>query len=421
MTNVVKICNNVNQRLNKHESIRDGGKTMNVSSRLKQLRLARGMSLEELSQKMGGIVTKQALSKYEQGKANPQPRVLTKLSAALGVKAAHLFSEPRISVEFVAYRKCSKLPKKEQTKVENFIKQELEERVRLQELLKPTNGSKLPVHTFQIKSAEDAEKCALDLRKQWSLGTDPIANVTAVLEAHLVHVFSIEASEGFEGLSAIVSNDAKQTVAAAVVTRQNIYGDRQRLNLTHELAHLVLDVPADFGDEEKAAFRFAGAFLAPEEALRREIGAKRTTIGKQEFLLMKQRFGISMGALIFRLRDLDIISEHDYRRSWIYFNKEGWRKKEPGPQLPPEKPQWLRQNVYRLLSEGMMDKKTAATLLGEKVKMETTPTLSRQRALMKLPMEKRREIMKAQAEKAADMYEKDKGWKEWSAGDIVEH
>ena len=35
--------------------------------RLKQLRLARGLSLDELAAAMGGIVTKQALSKYELG------------------------------------------------------------------------------------------------------------------------------------------------------------------------------------------------------------------------------------------------------------------------------------------------------------------------------------------------------------------
>ncbi len=395
---------------------------MNVSSRLKQLRLARGMSLEELSRKMGGIVTKQALSKYEQGKAKPTPRVLTKLAAALGVKAAHLFSEPKVFVEFVAYRKCSKMAKKEQAKVENIIKQVLEERVRLQELVHSDNGSSLPIHSLRIKSVEDAEERAMDLRYKWNLGIDPIAKVTAVLEAHSVHVLEIKAREGFEGLSAVVSGLNKRPVAAAVVTRRGIPGDRQRMNLTHELAHLVLDMDKEGHlDEEKAAFRFAGAFLAPADALRREIGTKRAAIGVNELLLLKQKFGMSMGVLLYRLWDADIISENCFKESWAYFNLMGWEKKEPGPQFPAEKPQWLKQNVYRLVSEGLMDKKTAETLLGEKLKMETMPVLSRQRTLMKLPLEKRREILKAQAEKAAAMYEKDKGWKEWSAGDFIEH
>src|SRR2546429_9664360 len=100
--------------------------------RLKQLRLARGLSLEELAAELGGIVTKQALSKYEQGKARPSPLVLNKLAAVLRVKAVHLWSEPTVKVEFVAYRKRSALPKREQEKVESIIIQMLEERVRLQ-------------------------------------------------------------------------------------------------------------------------------------------------------------------------------------------------------------------------------------------------------------------------------------------------
>ena len=42
-----------------------------ISKRLKQLRLARGLSLDALVAQMGGLVTKQALSKYELDKAKP--------------------------------------------------------------------------------------------------------------------------------------------------------------------------------------------------------------------------------------------------------------------------------------------------------------------------------------------------------------
>ena len=59
-----------------------------IGERLIQLRLAQNLTLDALAEKMGGIVTKQALSKYEQNQAQPSPIVLTKLSAALGVKAS---------------------------------------------------------------------------------------------------------------------------------------------------------------------------------------------------------------------------------------------------------------------------------------------------------------------------------------------
>jgi len=55
---------------------------------------------------MGGIVTKQALSKYELGKTTP-PVVLNKLASALGVNAACRWSKPSFSVKFIADRKGS--------------------------------------------------------------------------------------------------------------------------------------------------------------------------------------------------------------------------------------------------------------------------------------------------------------------------
>src|SRR4030067_1230994 len=115
------------------------------AKRLKQLRLARGFSLDALAAEMGGIITKQALSKYELGKATPTPVVLNTLAAALGIKAAYLWSEPSFSVRFIAYRKGSGLLKGEQKRVESVIIQSLENRIRLQDLTQQTSGTSIPV------------------------------------------------------------------------------------------------------------------------------------------------------------------------------------------------------------------------------------------------------------------------------------
>jgi transcriptional regulator with XRE-family HTH domain len=88
------------------------------SQRLKQLRLARGLSLDALAAKLGGIVTKQALSKYEQGKAKPSPRVLTQLASTLGVKAVHLFTEPELeSLATIERRTFLRLPLQERSRI----------------------------------------------------------------------------------------------------------------------------------------------------------------------------------------------------------------------------------------------------------------------------------------------------------------
>lgn len=51
--------------------------------RLRAARKMAGMSMEDLAEKLGGLVTKQAISKYEQGRMLPSPEVLERLVAVL--------------------------------------------------------------------------------------------------------------------------------------------------------------------------------------------------------------------------------------------------------------------------------------------------------------------------------------------------
>jgi Zn-dependent peptidase ImmA (M78 family)/DNA-binding XRE family transcriptional regulator len=390
-----------------------------IDQRLKQLRLARGLSLDALAAAIGGAVTKQALSKYERGKARPSPVVLNKLADALGVKAAYLWSEPAIEVDFIAYRKRSALPKKEQTRVEGLVAEVLETRVRLQELLGYTEEVDLPVQEVQIASAEEAEQAAQELRKRWQLGLDPIAELVDVLEHRFVHVLQIEAGEKFDGISAVAYDRDRRRRAVAVVTRQGVPGERQRLNLAHELGHLVLKVSPDV-DQERAAFRFGAAFLAPAPVIRREVGNRRTFIQPQELLLLKRRFGLSLQALLFRLRDLAIIAESYYRQWCIDINRLGWRHHEP-LDLSPEQPQWLHRSALRALAEGLISQEEAESIMGERIQADVPLPAVERRAFMKLPLEERRRLLAEQAEKLVAHYDQDSEWRDLEAGDFVDY
>ncbi len=54
-------------------------------ARLRAARKMAGMSMEDLASKLGGLVTKQAISKYEQGRMMPSPEVLEKLVEVLQI------------------------------------------------------------------------------------------------------------------------------------------------------------------------------------------------------------------------------------------------------------------------------------------------------------------------------------------------
>lgn len=390
-----------------------------ISQRLRQLRLARGLSLEALAARMGGIITKQALSKYENGKAQPSMPVLTKLAAALGVKSAYLWIEPPFSVQVAAYRRSAALAKKEGERVENLLKVALEDRVRLQELTQQGPPAELPIKAWPLAKVEDAEQAANDLRSRWNLGVDPISNVTSVLESHLIHVVEIESLDGFDGLSASAHDEEGRTIAVAVASRAGVAGDRQRFNLAHELGHLVLRAQPELQDGERAAHRFASAFLAPAETVRALVGVRRAVVRAQELRLLKHYFGMSMQAVLYRLKDLGVITEGYYTRWFKEINLRGWRKVEPDL-LPPEQPQWLRLAVLRTLAEGQITRDEASRLLGEPVDAEEPISLVERRALMRLPLEERRRVIAEQAEQSAEAYQQDEEFRELEVDDLIE-
>ncbi|MBU0571162.1 MAG: XRE family transcriptional regulator [Candidatus Omnitrophica bacterium] len=388
-----------------------------LSKKIKQLRLSKGWSLDELSARIGGIVTKQSLSKYELGTAQPSATVLNKIAAAFGVKTIKLLAEQKFNIEFIAYRKRCSLPKKEQNRIENFVRESLEERLKIQNLVCPTAKLDIPVQKYNINELDEVEKAADSIRTKWSLGRDQISSITDILENKLIHILEIDANNKFDGMAAVAYED-KHIKGIAIVVRRGTAGERHRLNLAHELGHVVLKV-AESIDEEKAAFRFGAAFLAPEDLIKREVGDTRKAIDINELFILKNKFGLSIQSILFRLKDLGIISE-SYCVQWFRcISKMGWRKEEPNP-LPIEKAEWLKQNVYKAFSESLLSQGEAESLLGEKMEDKAPLSLKKLRSFMKLPIEERRRILAEQVEKSVSGYEEDTSRDVWQGGSFVE-
>ncbi|MGD1148581.1 MAG: XRE family transcriptional regulator [Thermoanaerobaculaceae bacterium] len=383
-----------------------------LASRLRRLRVARGFSLEALAAEMGGVVTKQALSKYEHSRAMPTPRVLTTLARALGVKAMSLVTPARVTIEIVAFRKTSGLGRKESARVEGLAETMLEQRVRLQELTGEGDGSDVPVRGLRTASLESSETAAAAIRERWGLGRDPLANVTEALEEHHVHVLEIEAGARFDGLAVVARRPNGGVAGAAVVSRRGVPGERQRFNLAHELGHLVLDLPGGV-DAEKAAHRFAGAFLAPVAALQRDVGRKRNTVSIDELRLLKRRYGISLQALVYRLRDLGVITDNHAAALWAEINARGWKMHEPD-EMEPERPSWALRATLRALAEGLISAEEAGLTPGAPA-MALAPVTQRP-AFLRLPLAERRRLLEAQAERLRAHYEESSDWRDLTAG-----
>jgi hypothetical protein len=129
-----------------------------------------------------------------------------------------------------------------------------------------------------------------------------------------------------------------------------------------------------------------------------------------------------MQALLYRMKDLEIISPHHYQQWFINISKQGWRKSEP-EEVPRETPTWFRRSVMRAFSEELLSKKDAERMLNETLeRQEDDEELMRRREFMKLSVEERGEILRKQAEEMASYYEENREEiDEFQGGDIIEY
>lgn len=378
-----------------------------IGERLRFLRLARGMSLDELAGKMPCPVSKQMLSRYERDLATPTPRMVTALAKAHGVPISRLLEAPQVRIETIAYRRQATLNARDQGQMTAFVTRELEQRVRVQEATGALQ-TLVPILSMKAECLQDAEMAANQLRKVWKLGQTPIANLIDELENRLVHVIEVDAPKAFDGLSLIAYERTKKPVAVATVVRKGVSTDRQRLSLAHELGHIVLKL-SESVDEEKAAYRFASAFLAPAETLRRDVGETRSAIELGELAMLKQRYRMSLQALIYRMREIGIISD-GYAQEWFgKIRAKGWREVEPY-ELSSEEPSWLRRSAYRAVAEGTLRRGEVAPFL--EADFEEAPIAKSDKLeLMKLSREERRKRLAESVAKSAASYLADSDWR----------
>lgn len=342
-----------------------------IGKRLRLARAAAGVSLRDLVAKIDNRVTAQAIGKYERDESMPSSGVLIALAKGLGVSVGYLLGDEKLIVEGVEFRKKASTSRREEAQVEAKLLHHLERYLKLEELLglASVEWDKPREAPYPARSLEDAEHAAATLRTAWGLGLDPIPNLAELLEERGIKVCSLDADD-IGGLTARVTAPGKPGIPVIVVNRLS-WGERKRFTLAHELGHMVLDPHPDV-NAEKAANRFAGAFLMPAEALWREVGKHRTSISLGELVQIKGLFGASLQAIAYRCRDLGIFGDGVFRRLFMLFNERGWRSypyEEPGAIKPGlEEPKRMARLCYRALAEDAISEAMAAEILDTSVR-----------------------------------------------------
>lgn len=329
--------------------------------RLEQARRLSGMSQQKLADLLG--VNKMTISKYENGVLNLSSERLIAVCDALGVGVDYFFRTAQVDlVGEPVFRKRKKLLRKEENTILLQSRDILERQKEVMQILNITPVSVYPAKKSVVSSVEDAETLAEYIRSEWKLGLDPIENLMEVVEKNGFSVGVVDAPESFDALT-VMSSDGERLI----VLRNEVPGDRQRFTLAHELGHYFIEGGADI---EKSANLFAGALLVPRETLIADVGERRNNISLDELHDLKMKYGASMMAILYRMRDVGIISDTVLKRYQILFSKNKWRKVEPGTPYPDERPMKMRQWVNRAYGEGMISLSRRRELLYESVLLD---------------------------------------------------
>lgn len=168
-------------------------------------------------------------------------------------------------------------------------------------------------------SDDDIDAAAIDVRSM--LGVEesgPIRNLTSSAERAGICLVPIVSLKGIDGMSAWVDG------TPVIGLSPTVPGDRFRFSLAHELGHLVLHRTRHANVEDDAN-RFAGSLLISEDDIRTALPAMPML---QDFAHVKNNWGISIAALVYRAHQLDMVDDRRYRALQIQMSK--WRQKEPG-------------------------------------------------------------------------------------------
>jgi Zn-dependent peptidase ImmA (M78 family)/transcriptional regulator with XRE-family HTH domain len=286
--------------------------------RLQLVRQYRGLTQKEMGERLG--ISNALISDYEKAKRFPGLNVLDDLSAETGFLPDFFLQrveDPFLDAECsFRHRRSTAGRQKDQVRAHAVL---------LGMVVSSLKGLLRfpPFDVPHITTSTDAdiEKAAMECRAHWKLDLNaPILQVGRVLEragvviiARSVDTRKIDAfSRGGKNPLIFLNRGAG--------TRPS----RWNFDLAHECGHIVMhrEVPTGSVATEREADRFASAFLLPANGFGREFRTRQ--FSWQHLFELKQRWQVSLAAIVRRARDLDLISDDIYKRTSQYMSFKRW-------------------------------------------------------------------------------------------------
>jgi Zn-dependent peptidase ImmA (M78 family)/DNA-binding XRE family transcriptional regulator len=312
---------------------------MIYGERIRQAREYCGFTQQELAEKIGVNQSYIAHIENNRNSPNENEKVIISISQQTGFTPAFFFKKPTNNFLFgiLAFRARNSLTSRELNKAFQCAN------VLFEYIEKLTEKFNVPQVNLPLTN-ENPTKSAIIARKNFGLSIDtPIRNLTLTIEKNGVIVLAIPMILSKIDAFSTWTNNSKPVIA----TSSGKPADRMRFSIAHELGHLIMhrDSAKQIVEMEAEANIFAAEFLLPEKAMKCEI---LTPITLTSIARLKPRWGVSIQALVRRARDLEIISDRQYRYFFEQISLRGWRINEPkNLDIPKEKPRLIQKMIQQ--------------------------------------------------------------------------
>ena len=314
-----------------------------------------GLGINEVAERIHTSAS--AVTQFEKGKARPKPETLIRLALALGVPPEFFAADPlpELPIDACHFRSLRSASIRERRRLiaHGRVLRQITDYLRDRVSFPPEQLTPL---CRQVISRAEVEELALAVRDAWQLGQGPISTMVGLLEAKGVIPVEVPGhSAKLDAFSVWIED-----LPLVFLTPEKHSGSRRRFDAAHELGHLLMHrgrAPGDV-EAEREAHAFASAFLLPSAPFLAECPRRLDWTRLRQ---MKQRWGVSLAALIRRAFDLGLYTEATYRRAYAVLNQRGWRTDEPDePEM--EHPTLLARAVTLVGSAGHSLERVAAEL-----------------------------------------------------------
>ena len=334
-----------------------------IPERIKEAREARGFTLDGFAEILG--VSPQAVAQYETGQIVPGGEVLSRIIAATGQSLSFFTTMPERAGEVRTpfWRRLKRMELHHRRRIVRRLQWAGDVSRLIERFIEmpPVNLPSIE-HIFESVAEGDIETAAERVRDFWGLGRGPVRDLANTLESN--GVIMIREPVGCPDMDAVSCWIGGRPFV--LLSEEIQSGPRDSYNLAHELGHLVLHAGLEVNSNnidraEKQANRFAGAFLLPRESFSREVLG--TSIGY--FKSLKAHWGVAIAAMVYRCKDLEILSENQCSYLFRQMNAQRIRKIEPlDDKFPVNRPSALSEAIRMLVEHGVQTRDQIESALG---------------------------------------------------------